>query len=170
MKAKLKQVELEIFRIQGKKHHAVPIEGYPGYFVTTTGKIVSCVNNYRGHQIQSRGASKPRLLKQRSNSCGYRRAGLVSPSGGVKHKLVHRLVAEAFLESPDPAPHPREPNFHDLEPRTQVNHIDGNKRNNKVFNLEWNSPKENHEHNRFLELHRGQGRKKRDDHLGITKE
>ncbi len=170
MKQQLKQVELEIFRIQGKKHHAVPIEGYPGYFVTTTGKIVSCVNGYRGHAIQSRGASKPRLLKQRKNSCGYPRAGLVSPNGGVKHRLVHRLVAQAFLESPDPAPHPREPNFHDLEPRTQVNHIDGNKRNNKVSNLEWNSPKENHEHNNLIGLLRDPRRKKDHDHLGITKE
>ena len=170
MKAQLKEVDPTIFRIQGKKHHAVPIEGYSGYFVTTLGKVISCVSGYRGHQAQPRGASEPRLLKQRRNSCGYRRAALVGPDGKVKHELVHRLVAKAYLEEPDPAPHPREPNFHDLEPRTQVNHIDGNKRNNKVSNLEWNSPKENHEHNNLLDLLRGLRRKKDHNHLGITKE
>lgn len=170
MRAQLKELELEIFRIQGKKHHGVPIEGYPGYFVTTTGKIISCVNGYRGHQAQCRGTSRPRLLNQRTNSCGYRRAALVSPNGAMKHELIHRLVAKAFLKSPDPAPHPREPNFHDLEPRIQVNHIDGNKRNNKVSNLEWNSPKENHEHNRLLELLSSLRRQERHGHLGITKE
>ena len=170
MKQQLKQVELKTVRIQGKKHHIVPIEGYSGYFVTPLGKVVSCVSGYRGHQAQPRGASEPRLLKQRRNSCGYRRAALVGPDGKVKHELVHRLVAKAYLEEPDPAPHPREPNFHDLEPRTQVNHIDGNKRNNKVSNLEWNSPKENHEHNNLLDLLRDLRREMDHDHLGITKE
>ncbi len=170
MKQQLKQVELKIVRIQGKKHHAVPIVGYSGYFVTTLGKVISCVGGYRGHQTQPRGASEPRLLKQRRNSCGYRRAALVGPDGKVKHELVHRLVAKAYLEEPDPAPHPREPNFHDLEPRTQVNHIDGNKRNNKVSNLEWTSPKENHEHNNLVGLLRGLRKRKDHDLLGITKE
>ena len=170
MKQQLKQVELKTVRIQGKKHHIVPIEGYSGYFVTPLGKVVSCVSGYRGHQAQPRGASEPRLLKQRRNSCGYRRAALVGPDGKVKHELVHRLVAKAYLEEPDPAPHPREPNFHDLEPRNQVNHIDGNKLNNKVFNLEWNSPKENHEHNNLLGLLRSLRREKTHDLLGITKQ
>ena len=170
MKAQLKEVDPTIFRIQGKKHHAVPIEGYSGYFVTTLGKVISCVSRYRGHQTQPRGASEPRRLKQRKNSCGYLRVGLVGPDGRAKHELVHRLVAKAYLEEPDPAPHPREPNFHDLEPRTQVNHIDGNKRNNKVSNLEWTSPKENHEHNNLLDLLRSLRRKKDHDLLGITKQ
>lgn len=170
MRAKPKQVELIIFRIQGKKHYAVPVEGYPGYFVTTLGKIISSVNGYRGHESQDRGSSKPRLLKQRSNSCGYRRAALVCSVGKVKHELVHRIVAKAFLEEPTLAPHPKAPFFHDLELRIQVNHIDGNKRNNKVSNLEWNSPKENHEHKKLLELLSSLRRKERGHHLGITKE
>lgn len=62
------------------------------------------------------------LLKQCVGSKGYLLVTLCK-SGTQKTANVHRLVAEAFLENPNSYP--------------CVNHIDENKRNNDVSNLEW---------------------------------
>ena len=62
---------------------------------------------------------------------GYARLQLTN-GDKKKNKLVHRLVAEAFVPNPDG--------------KEQVNHIDGDKLNNKASNLEWVTPSENLQH------------------------
>lgn len=59
-----------------------------------------------------------------------------------KKFYIHRLVAQHFLPKPP-------------EHQTQVNHIDGNKENNCVSNLEWICPKENIKHSHETGLSKG---------------
>ena len=80
------------------------------------------------------------------NGAGYKKAAIHNLSKDKKFKMknlyLHRFVAELFLPKP-------------LEHQTQVNHIDGDKSNNCVNNLEWICPKENIKHSHKLGLSRG---------------
>lgn len=62
-------------------------------------------------------------LKPRTNNCGYLCVILCKKDEKPKQKYIHRLVAEAFIETDDI--------------KLQVNHKDNNKNNNNVDNLEW---------------------------------
>lgn len=74
------------------------------------------------------------------NGNGYLMVNLYSGRKGEKHraKYIHRLVATAFIENDNP--------------KAVVNHIDGNKKNNHVKNLEWVTQKENINHAKKLGL------------------
>lgn len=75
--------------------------------------------------------TKERKLKPYNNGYGYLLVDL-RKEGKRYMRLVHRLVAETFLPNPNNLP--------------QVNHIDGNKSNNDITNLEWCSCSENQYH------------------------
>lgn len=95
------------------------IKDYPDYMVSDQGRVMS--TKYKG----------TRILAPRLGATGYFFAALCS-EGVQKSFAVHRLVAEAFLENPDNKP--------------QVNHIDGNRKNNNISNLEWVTASENVKH------------------------
>lgn len=63
---------------------------------------------------------------------GYEKVCLMSPEGRHRHS-VHRLILENFNPVPG-------------MDKLQVNHIDGNKQNNNLSNLEWCTPAENIHH------------------------
>lgn len=91
-------------------------------------------------RIGSRGyIVKSRILKPRLNNSGYLRVSL-NLTGKNKFYFVHRLVAGCFVEN--------------ILNKEQVNHKDGNKRNNHYSNLEWTTRSENNIHAFKLGLHK----------------
>ena len=70
-------------------------------------------------------------MKQQMNKFGYVNVSL-RKNGKQKQHKVHRLIANAFIPNP--------------QNKEQVNHIDGNKAHNVVWNLEWCTCKENINH------------------------
>ena len=102
-------------------------------------KQLACFNiNPNLYEISNHGNIRYRanheLVKQYVGiNNGYCYISLFTINGNQYHYLVHRLVAASFIL------------FRHVE-QTQVNHIDSNKLNNNISNLEWSTPKENTRH------------------------
>lgn len=99
--------------------------GYEGkYQVSNLGNVRSIANN--------KGTYQERLLRQRQTTTSDYLYVNFTVKDVTKHHSVHRLVAKAFIANPSN--------------KATVNHIDGNKLNNNVCNLEWNTYSENLKH------------------------
>ena len=105
------------------------IPGFPDYEIGSTGQVRS----WRGKPIKGGVGARPTQPKnlQPVARSGYRGICLTAPSKKVSF-VIHRLVAAAFIPNPDNKP--------------EVNHIDGDKGNNHVSNLEWVTSLENSQH------------------------
>lgn len=97
-----------------------PLQEYKGIEVSSIGRIRKAANKRRKERI---------LTEFPKDRDGYYRVSVQKLDGTWTSQPVHRLVAKAFISNP--------------ENKQAVNHIDGNRINNKIENLEWVTPKEN---------------------------
>lgn len=95
------------------------IQGFEGlYAVSNKGKVMNLMSG--------------KVLKNNINTHGYPFVQLHKGNEKPKQIKVHRLIAEAFIPNPDNLP--------------EVNHIDEDKTNNDVTNLEWVTASQNQRH------------------------
>ena len=100
----------------------LPIKGYEGlYEISNLGRVKSLP------KVRGRAVTGEKILKSHVVN-GYEMV-MLCRNYKTFNASVHRLVARAFIPNPKNKPH--------------INHIDGNKANNSIENLEWCTPSEN---------------------------
>lgn len=107
------------------------IEGYEGYYQVSNYGNIKSLSRIIYSEKRSNYKTKEKVLRQSNTTTGYKKVELVK-EGIKKSYKVHRLVATAFIPNPENKP--------------EVNHIDGNKINNYIENLEWVTSSENSIH------------------------
>lgn len=115
------------------------INEYPNYSVTEDGVVIS-TRRIAGRSGKGISTSHKELVIMHNQS-GYCMVNLIKDRKS-KTRYVHRLVAQTYIPNPGNLP--------------QVNHIDGDKDNNSVSNLEWCTAKHNNVHALQTGLREGQ--------------
>ncbi len=99
-----------------------PIVGFSNYMVASNGDVLS---------LSFTSSRNVRIVTPKRHPGGYRQV-LLCKGKKRSYKYIHRLVAICFIDNP--------------YSKEEVNHIDGNKSDNKVENLEWVTKSENSQH------------------------
>lgn len=107
---------------------AKEIKGFKNYWITTKGDI------YLHKKKSAKRYNLGERFRKLACSIGSRGYRVITLRKNNKNywRTVHRLVGETFIPNPEDKP--------------QLNHIDGDKTNNDIGNLEWVTPSENMAH------------------------
>lgn len=114
------------------------IKGYENlYQVSNTGKV---------KRLSHKRYDRNQILKERIVKITYPKNNWypylsLCKNGKAINKNIHRLVAEAFIPNPNNFP--------------IINHIDGNKQNNSISNLEWCTYSHNNREAHKIGLNKG---------------
>lgn len=106
------------------------IQGYEGLYQVSNTGIIKSLKRYRLNHGKTQEVPE-KIKKYRKDPQGYLQCDLFK-NNNAKTVRAHRIVALAFLPNP--------------QNKETVNHIDGNKENNHVENLEWATFKEQNNH------------------------
>ena len=109
------------------------IQDFPGYYVSNKGRVRS--DKCKG-RVKINPEDDETILKAIPTGRGYLAVGISNKTTKRKRFAIHKLVAKAFIPNPENKP--------------VVNHIDGNKENNCVENLEWCTQRENIIHSIYV--------------------
>ena len=118
-----KEVAKHVKVLDGEEFRVV--KGFPRYYVSNMARVFSTITI--------------KILNIQNSTWGYCHVTLSKGHGEVYHKKLHRLVAEAFIKNPNNYP--------------DIHHIDGNRKNNKLSNIEWISTKRNVQLGRGIPLY-----------------
>lgn len=115
---RIKTVETESLRITMTEEIWRPVVGYEGLYEVSNTGLIRSLDRFVGNRNRIKG----KILSIRIEKNGYCSVAL-SKYGKIKRYKIHRLVAQAFIPNPEGLP--------------EVNHLDEDKTNNSVDNLEW---------------------------------
>lgn len=139
-----------------------PVKGFESYYEVSNKGKVRTVERYI-ELTTHKYLKKQKILTQFEDGRGYMHVKLYDGKGKSKSLTVHRIVGLTFLDN--------------LNNLSEINHIDYNKLNNCVSNLEWMTRGDNIKHsylNRDPKTYKGSGNKNakltEDDVLNIRKE
>lgn len=107
------------------------IAGYEGFYQVSNMGRVKSLDRYVPHKTFGKKFCKGHIMATHINNAGYVSVNLCKGNKYTSYD-IHRLVAIAFLSNPDKLP--------------EVNHIDENKQNNHIGNLEWVTKQQNESH------------------------
>ena len=116
-----------------------PVVGYENYYeVSSIGRVRSLPREVKFINGSTRKLNG-KILKPMVSQYGYEYV-MLAYNGKQTSKFIHRIVAETFLCKSDDS--------------SEVNHIDGDKHNNHVDNLDWVTHKQNIQHSFAIGLHK----------------